>query len=87
MPPFAASLINISTTGAAITLPGWDLPAPAPWPTRLEHGDEISLTGLLDVPLSCWVIAVEDSTLRVRFLFDDVVRNKLRDMIGGLAPA
>lgn len=77
MPPFAGSLINISISGAAITLHGWNVPVPAPWPTRLKHGDEIALTGLLDVPLGAWVVAREEAVLRVRFLIDETVRERL----------
>lgn len=85
MPPFAGSLINISMTGAAITLHGWNVPEPPPWPTRLRHGDELALTGLLPVPLNAWVVAVEEGVLRVRFLVDDTARSQLRELIGYLA--
>ena len=60
-------------------------PETAPWLTRLKHGDEIALTGLLDVPLPAWVVAVDDAVLRVRFLMDETVRGKLHEMITRLA--
>jgi hypothetical protein len=85
LPPFVSSLINISTTGAAITLHDWDAPEPAPWPTRLKHGDDLALTGLLDVPLQAWVVAADEGVLRVRFLVDEAVRTKLHEMITRLA--
>jgi hypothetical protein len=87
LPPFATSLIDISTTGAAITLHDWDAPEPAPWPARLKHGDEIALAGLLDVPLAAWVVVANEGVLRVRFLMDDTVRTKLHEMITRLATA
>ena len=87
MPPFAGSLINISLSGAAITLHGWNVPVPAPWPTRLNHGDEIALTGLLEMPVDAWVVGREEAVLRVRFLIDDPVREKLAAMIAALAEA
>jgi hypothetical protein len=83
--PYATTLINISTTGAAITLLDWDAPEPEAWPGRLKHGDEIALTGLLDVPLHAWVVAVDEAVLRVRFLVDEAVRGKLHERIIRLA--
>jgi PilZ domain len=85
LPPFDTTLINISTTGAAIALLEWDPAEPVPWPTRLKHGDEIVLTGLLDVPLQAWVVAMDEVVLRVRFLVDDTARGKLHEMITSLA--
>lgn len=85
MLPCAGTVINISMTGAAISLHGWNVPVPAPWPTRLHHGDEIALVALLGVPLACWVVAVDEGLLRVRFLFDDVARRQLRELIERLA--
>ena len=87
MQPFAGSLINISTTGAAITVHGWTVPVPAPWPTHLKHGAEIALTGLLDVPLNAWFVAHDEGVLRLRFLLEDTVRGKLHELIAKLAAA
>jgi hypothetical protein len=88
--PVAGSVINISRSGAAIRVHGWNVPVPSAWPTRLNHGDEVWLTGLLDVPLSCWVIAVEDGVLRVHFSLEEAMRHQLREVISALphdAPA
>ena len=85
MPPFAGSLINISMTGAAISLHGWNVPVPVPWPTELLHGDELALTGLLIVPLNAWVVSVDEGVMRVRFLLDSTVRAQLHQMITNLA--
>jgi hypothetical protein len=87
MSSFGASLINISMTGAAINLEGWDMVATPPWPLRLEHGEEITLARLLDAPLSAWVVNVNDAVIRVRFLLDDPLRAKLQTLIGKLAAA
>jgi hypothetical protein len=82
--PAAGSLFNLSRTGAAIRIHGWNVPDPSPWPTRLKHGDEIWLTGLFETPVSCWVIAVDAGVLRVHFSLDDDTRDKLHDMIAAL---
>jgi hypothetical protein len=84
LPSVSGSLVNISVTGAAILIPGWSLAAHETWLTRLAHGDEIWLAGLLDPPVSCWVIAVDEGVLRVRFLRDDRLREKLRMLIAGM---
>ena len=82
--PAAGSIFNLSRTGAAIRIHGWNVPVPSPWPTRLVHGDEIWLTGLFGTPLSCWVIAVNEGVLRVHFSLDDATRDKLHQMIAAL---
>ena len=82
--PAAGSVFSLSRTGAAIRIHGWNVPVPSPWPTRLNHGDEIWLTGLFDIPASCWVIAVNEGVLRVHFSLDEDTRDKLRDMIAAL---
>jgi hypothetical protein len=82
--PAAASIFSISRTGAAIRIHGWNVPVPSPWPTRLNHGDEIWLTGLFDTPVSCWVIAVDEGVLRVHFSMDEDTRDQLREMITAL---
>jgi hypothetical protein len=82
--PAAGSLFNLSRTGAAIRIHGWNIPVPSPWPIRLNHGDEIWLTGLFDSPASCWVIAVNDGVLRVHFSLDEDTRDKLQGMIAAL---
>ncbi len=84
LPPAAGSVFSLSRTGAAIRVHGWNVPVPSPWPTRLVHGDEIWLTGLFDLPLSCWVIAVEEGVLRVHFSLDEVTRERLREMVDAL---
>jgi hypothetical protein len=78
--------VNISISGAAVRILGWSLAAHETWLTRLSHGDELRLAGLLDDPLLCWVIAVEQGVLRVRFLRDDGLRQKLRVLVAGIAP-
>jgi PilZ domain len=79
--PVAGSVINVSRNGAAIRIHGWNVPVPSAWPTRLTNGDEVWVTGLIDTPLFCWVIAVDDGVLRVRFAPDETMREQLREMI------
>jgi hypothetical protein len=76
--PVAGTMINISRSGAAIRVHGWHVPVPGPWPIRLNHGDEVWLTDLLDQPLSCWVIAIEEGVMRVHFTLDEATRHELR---------
>lgn len=83
--PAAGSVFSLSRTGAAVRIHGWNIPVPSPWPTRLLHGDEIWLTGLVEVPLFCWVIAVDEGVLRVHFSLDEEARDQLRDLIAGLS--
>ena len=73
--------MNISITGAAVRVNGWSAAAQETWLTGLDHGDELMLAGLLDVSLSCWVIAVDEGVLRVRFLRDDGLRQRLRVLV------
>jgi hypothetical protein len=79
-------LLNISLTGAAVHIQGWNVADDAPWPTMVGQGDEVWLTGLLNVPLACWAIAVDDGVLRVRFLRDPGTQAALRDLIANTEP-
>jgi hypothetical protein len=47
----------------------------------LKNGDEIWLSGLLDKPVSCWVVAVNDGMLRVHFLLDEAMRIQMREKL------
>jgi len=82
--PVAGSVINISANGAAIRVHGWNVPQPSAWPTRLNHGDELWVVGLLETAVSCWVITVDDGLLRVRFSLNDVMKQQMCDMIAAL---
>ena len=77
LPPEAGLLIDISRTEAAIRVHGLAEPLPGPWPTRLRNGDEIQVSGLLNVPVSCWVIGVTDGVLRVHLFLDDALLHQL----------
>ncbi len=79
--PVAGSVINISWSGAAIRVHGWNAPTPAAWPTRLSHGDELWITGLLDSPLLCWVVTVDDGVLRVHYTLNEPMRDQLQEKI------
>jgi hypothetical protein len=83
--PVAALMVNISRSGAAIRIHGLHVPVPGPWPTRLRNGDEIWVSGLLDEPVSCWVVAVSDGVLRVHFQLDEPMRLQLREKLPILA--
>lgn len=79
------TLENISISGAAVRVHGWNVPLPAPWPTFLNPGEEIALAGVLDTPLTCQVVAVNDGLLRLRFPSGDTLRDRLGDAIAGVA--
>jgi len=85
IPPVAGTVINISVGGAAIRIHDWTNMASAMWLSDLDQGDELGLTGLLDIPMSCWVVTFDDDVLRVHFAPDGAVRDLLRVVIGGLA--
>jgi hypothetical protein len=86
LPPVAGTVINLSLSGAAVRIPGWAARAPAEWLTRLDRGDELRLAGLVEVSVSCLVIAVDGGVLRVRFSGDEAMRGRLREVIDSLAP-
>ena len=73
--------MNISETGAAVRLDPLPHMAAACWAYYLSNGDNVWLSGLLDDPVGCWVIAVDQDVLRVRFDQDDVVRRQVRALI------
>ena len=77
----AGTIVNISVRGAAIRLyqPGRGLQAS--WLDLLNQGDELWLRALLDTPVACWVVVIDDGVLRVYFASDDELRGKLRGMI------
>lgn len=79
------TVINISLGGAAVHIPGWGAEAPAEWLNRLDRGDELRLDGLVDAPVSCWVVTVDAGVLRVRFSPDYALRCQLRELIDSLA--
>jgi len=64
-PAVAGTVINMSLSGAAVRIPGWAARAPAAWLARLDRGDELRLDGLLDIPVSCWVIKADAGVLRL----------------------
>jgi hypothetical protein len=51
--PYATTLINISTTGAAITLLDWDAPEPEVWPWPFETRRRNRSDRLVGRPTSC----------------------------------
>jgi hypothetical protein len=83
--PAPGLVFNISQSGAAIRIHGIQAPVPAPWPVRLNNGDEISMSGVLDVPVSCWVVAVVGGVLRVHFLLDERMQRQMRVKIAALS--
>jgi hypothetical protein len=80
-PPVAGTVVDLSIGGAAIRIEGT---RPA-WLTGLNQDTEISLGGLLAVPISCQTVAWDRGVLRVRFTLDDTLRHELRE-VWGMAP-
>ena len=74
-------VFNISRSGAAIRFHGIHAPLPGPWPARLKHGDEIWISGLLEVAVPCWVVDVREGVLRVHFSLDPAMLRELRAKI------
>jgi PilZ domain-containing protein len=79
--PAAGLVFNISRSGAAIRFHGIHAPLPGPWPARLKHGDEIWISGLLEVAVPCWVVDVREGVLRVHFSLDPAMLRELRAKI------
>ncbi|MFL5286661.1 MAG: PilZ domain-containing protein [Rhodopila sp.] len=78
------TILNVSLTGAALRIPQKALNG---WLLELSLGDEVSLSGLVAMPMDCWVIARDRDTLRVRFLPTPAAELQLQDLIGQLAGA
>jgi PilZ domain len=78
------TMMNVSLTGAAVRIPEKALNG---WLLELSQGDEVSLSGLVSIPVDCWVVALDRDMLRVRFLPTPVVELQLQDLIGHLAIA
>src|SRR5579864_6155938 len=72
--PAAAALINISKSGAAVRLRRVAIAIGMTWAFCLRSGDEVHLSGLIDDPVACWVVAENENVLRVRFLLDHGTR-------------
>src|SRR6202044_1214775 len=59
MPMVMGSIINISIGGAAVHITDWNGVLPADWFSLLDQGSELRLTGLLERPISAWVVLYE----------------------------
>jgi hypothetical protein len=79
--PASGSLLDISASGAAIRITIQNREDSALWPLHLTNGDEIQISGLLDDPVACWIVAVDEDRLRVRFSLDEPMRDLLRQAI------
>jgi hypothetical protein len=79
--PAAGMLINVSRTGAAIQLRHTTNAMVAAWVFHLKNGEEVHLSGLLDEPVACWIVAIDDDLLRVRFLADAATRAQLDSLL------
>jgi hypothetical protein len=79
-PSVAGEVVNISLSGAAIRIAE---PYPA-WVTGLNQSDEIWLSGLLRLPVPCWVVLFDDGVLRVHFSRDGTLHQQMREVIGKL---
>ncbi len=82
--PVAGTITNLSVSGAAIHIEGWNGRARAAWLAQLGRGDELWMMGLLGIPMSCWVVSFEGDLLRVHFARDGGLRSRLREVISKL---
>ena len=83
--PLPGTVINISVSGAAIRIAGWNSRARAAGLVRLNRGDELWIVGMLRIPMSCWVVSFDANVLRVHFARGGAQRHQLRELIGKLA--
>jgi len=83
--PAAAALINISKSGAAVRLRRVATAFGMTWAFCLRSGDEVHLSGLIDDPVACWVVAEDGDVLRVRFLLDDGTRAAVNNLVARLS--
>lgn len=83
--PAAATLINISKSGAAVRLRRAATAIGMTWAFCLRSGDEVHLSGLIDDPVACWVVAEDDNVVRVRFLLDDGTRVAVNKLVARLS--
>jgi hypothetical protein len=79
--PAGGTLINVSRTGAAIQLRHTANAMVAAWAFHLKNGEEVYLSGLLDDPVACWIVALDNDLLRVRFLADAATRVRLDGLL------
>lgn len=84
--PVAGTIINISVSGAAIRIEGWNGRARAVWLAQLSRGDELWMVGLVGIPISCWLVVLEGDLLRVHFARGGTLRSRLREVILRLTP-
>lgn len=86
--PLAGQVVNLSVNGAAIHVQEWNWNTSLDrWMARLDQGDELLLVGLLNVPISCWVVVSDGDILRVHFASDSALRQRLHETIGGIRNA
>ena len=85
--PVAGSVTNISMTGALARVTAVRRDDVIFWPSLLSGGDEIWVSGLLNNPICCWVVAVDNDVLRLRFLLDTKERHQLQNAIAVWAQA
>ena len=84
--PIAGTIVNLSVRGAAIRLHQPRRGAQASWLDLLNQGDELWLGALLEAPVACWVVVIDDGVLRVHFGSDDELRGQLRGVIERSVP-
>ena len=83
----AGTIVSLSVGGAAVRLHQPRRGLRASWLDLLNQRDELWLGGLLDAPVACWVVVIDDDdVLRVHFAADDTPRQQIRDIISRLAP-
>ena len=83
LPSVEGVLVNLSLTGCAVRVP--QLSSRRPWPLSRISGDELSLWQLLRDPVPCWVVAVDQYILRLRFQLNATMRLQLEQAISNWA--
>jgi hypothetical protein len=76
--------LNLSTMGAAIQIEDATGERAMQWARRLDHGEGLWIVGLLDHPVSAWVVLFDDGVLRVHFADDELLRSGMRARINEL---
>lgn len=85
--PVPGELLNISEKGALARVDRSNDRYTPPWPLYLRHGDELWLYNVIDDPLNCWVVGVEQGIVRLRLFNDASLLPDLRSLIHRLAMA
>jgi hypothetical protein len=78
------TMLNLSLTGTAVRILQGPLNG---WLVKLDQGDEVSLFGLVAIPVDCWVVARDRDILRLRFIPTPAADAQLQNLISQLTGA